>query len=158
MNKYIFSLANIDNTNEIFELYKSLVDTPGCALNSEYPTIDDVAGHIKSNSLYILKENEKIIAAAVAGDSGEMESIVSMGNLCELALVGVLSSNQNMGVGSVLLQNVFDAVKEIGFDGIRLLVSRTNPPALALYEKNGFVRGQEISMYGIDFYYYQMIF
>ena len=39
-----------------------------------------------------------------------------------------------------------------------MLVSKTNPAALALYEKNGFERRGETFMYDIDFYCYQIDF
>ena len=53
---------------------------------------------------------------------------------------------------------MIEAVKDRDFDGIRMLVSKTNPAALALYDKNGFEKCGETYMYGIHFYCYQMNF
>jgi ribosomal protein S18 acetylase RimI-like enzyme len=77
---------------------------------------------------------------------------------CDLARIGVLPNMQKRGIGTAILKNVINAVKERGFDGIRMLVSKTNPAALAMYDKNGFSRCGETFMYGIDFYCYEMVF
>ena len=69
-----------------------------------------------------------------------------------------MPSMQNQGVGTMILKNVMDVAKEKGFDGIRMLVSKMNPAALALYDKNGFERCGEVLMYDIDFYCCQILF
>ena len=50
------------------------------------------------------------------------------------------------------------AAKEQGFDGMIMLVSKTNPAAMALYEKNGFDQCGDAFEYGMDFYRYQITF
>jgi len=57
-----------------------------------------------------------------------------------------------------LLRNIIRTAKEKGHDGIRMLVSKTNNAALALYEKNGFERCGKVFRFGIDFYCYQITF
>jgi ribosomal protein S18 acetylase RimI-like enzyme len=79
-------------------------------------------------------------------------------NPCELARIGVIPTMQKQGVGTIILQNVINAMKKKGFDGIRMIVSKTNPAALALYDKNGFVMCGKTVMFGMDFYCYQMNF
>ena len=75
---------------------------------------------------------------------------------CELARLGVIPTFQKQGIGTTILKNIIKTAKEKGFDGIRMLVSKTNPSALALYDKYGFEKCGEVSMYDIDFYCYQI--
>ncbi|MDR1569662.1 MAG: GNAT family N-acetyltransferase [Oscillospiraceae bacterium] len=156
-NDYSFALAQMADVSEVIELYHSLIGTPGCAWNLDYPDMETVESDIESGSLYILKYYDKIIAAAALGISDELEKINwSIKNPCDLARFGVQASMQNRGIGTLLLKNVMNAAKERGFDGIRMLVSKKNLSALALYNKNGFIKCGEIVMYGIDFYCYKI--
>jgi ribosomal protein S18 acetylase RimI-like enzyme len=50
-----------------------------------------------------------------------------------------------------MFNKVINAVKERGFDGIRMLVIKNNISALALYDKNGFSGYGETNMYNIGF-------
>ena len=159
MNRNTFSLACYNDIPEIVHIYKSLVGTPGCTWGDDYPSRATAEWDIKHNNLYILKSNEKIIAIASIGDFDELGHLQwKPKKACELARIGVIPSMQKQGVGTMILQNVIDVAKEKGFDGIRMLVSKTNPAALALYDKNGFEGCGEVFMYDIDFYCYQMLF
>jgi len=159
MSGYRFSLACYDDISEIVNIYKSLVGTPGCTWEDDYPSKKTAELDIENNSLYILKNSEKIIAIASIGDFGELGHLQwKPKKACELARIGVIPSLQKQGVGTMILQNVIDVARGKGFDGIRMIVSKTNPAALAMYEKNGFERCGETFMFDIDFYCYQMLF
>jgi ribosomal protein S18 acetylase RimI-like enzyme len=159
MDKYIFTVANQENVSKVLDFYRSLVGTPGCTWHLNYPNKEIVEQDINSKSLYLLKENGEIISVAFAGISDELTGLKwSSKNPCDLARIGVLSSRQNQGIGSIMLNKVINTVKERGFDGIRMLVSKNNISALALYDKNGFSRCGETNMYDIDFYCYEMVF
>ena len=159
MSKYIFTLAKTDDVPEVWHLYKSLVGTPGCTWSDDYPAIENVESDIAAQSLYILKNGDKLISAAFAGYCDELAEFEwQCKNPCELARIGVEPSMQGQGIGSLMLKNVIDAAQTRGFDGIRMLVSRSNPAALAMYDKNGFTRLDEVRMFDIDFYRYEMRF
>ena len=159
MNGYTFSLACYDDIPEIVHIYKSLIGTPGCTWGEDYPSIATAERDIKHNNLYTLKSREKIIAVASIGDFEELGHLEwKPKKACELARIGVVPSMQKQGIGTMILKNVIDVATQNGFDGIRMLVSKTNPAALGLYDKNGFERYGEVFMYDIDFYCYQMLF
>jgi ribosomal protein S18 acetylase RimI-like enzyme len=156
MGNYEFLLACYDDVPEIMDVYHSLIGTPGCTWSLDYPDKETVQSDIDSSSLYVLKERNKIIAVAAAGVSDELAHLQwDLKKPCELARVGVVTPFQNCGVGTIILQNVIAAVKQRGFDGIIMLVSKTNPAALALYDKNGFEKCGEAFMYDIDFFCYK---
>jgi ribosomal protein S18 acetylase RimI-like enzyme len=157
---YIFVLAQEADAPAVFALYRGMIGTPGCTWSDVYPTEEIVLRDIRTGSLYVLRDARgQIIAAAAAGPDDELRDLPwNMRNPCELARVAVALPLQNRGVGSRLLQHVIPAVKARGFDGIRMLVSIGNFSALALYDKNGFTRLDEVHMYGHDFYRYQIMF
>ena len=157
--KYDFSLAASDDIPAIMAIYGSLIGTSGCTWGDDYPCMDNVVNDIASGSLYVIRDGDTIISVAAAGFCDELEDFVwSPKNPCDLARIGVVSDKQNRGIGSLMLQNVIAAVKLRGFDGIRMLVSKTNPHALAMYDKNGFTRLNEVVIFDIDFYRYEMVF
>ncbi len=159
MDKYDFFLANFNDLSEIMDIYHSIIGTPGCTWSFDYPNKQNVISDINSESLYILKYDSKIIAVAAAGSFNELDHLYwEPKNPCELARIGVVPTMQKQGVGTFILQNVITAMKKKGFDGIRMIVSKTNPSALALYDKNGFKMCGETFMFGIYFYCYQMSF
>ena len=159
MAEYTFTLAQPCDIPEIMRLYGSIVGTPDCTWSDDYPRLENVESDIAAQSLYILKDGATIISAAFAGACDELaEFHWQCENPCELARIGVVLSMQGCGIGSLMLKNVISAVKKRGFDGIRMLVSRNNPAALAMYDKNGFTRLDEIRMFDIDFYRYEMRF
>ena len=154
-----FLLASEDDIPEIVNLYHGLIGAPGCAWNADYPDRAIAESDVAGKSLYVLKKNGEIIAA------GSIEAPDELAHLkwapkkpCELSRLGVALSMQNRGVGTRILQSMIATAKEKGFDGIVMLVSKANSAALALYDKNGFEKCGETSMYHIDFYCYQMTF
>ena len=156
---YTFSLAGNDDIPEIISIYNGLIGTPGCTWNAEYPSIETAESDINRKSLYMLKHKEEIVAVVSAGPFDELGHLKwKPKNPCELARIGVIPSMQRRGVGTAVLHNVISAMMEKGYDGIRMIVSKNNPVALALYNKNGFEICGEAFMYGFDFYCYQMLF
>jgi ribosomal protein S18 acetylase RimI-like enzyme len=102
----------------------------------DYPNKENVESDINSKSLYILKYNDKIVAVAAAGSFNELDHLHwEPKKPCELARIGVVPTMQKHGVGTIVLQNVINSMKRKDFDGIRMLVSKTNSAALALYNK-----------------------
>ena len=156
--EYKFSTAKRADILEIVSLYHSLIGTPGCTWDFDYPDKEIVEADILEESLYVLRnDSNRIIAVAAAGKCSELDELSwSSSKPCDLARIGVLSEMQNHGIGTIILQNVMNEVRQRGFDGIRMLVSKRNPSALALYEKNGFHQCGETVKYGIDFFCYEI--
>ena len=160
MNEHEFQLANYNDIPEIIGIYHSLVGTPGCTWSLDYPNRETAEDDIKNDWLYTLKEHGKIIAAASAGKFDDWSHLQQWkpNNPCELARIGVSPAFQKQGIGTIILRRIIAAMKEQGFDGMRFIVSKTNPAALALYDKNGFERCGETFVFDMDWYCYQMVF
>ena len=159
MGNYEFSLANHDDIPAIIGIYHSLIGTPGCAWNLDYPDIETAESDINNKGLYVLKSAGEIIAVTSISEPDELAHLSwKPENPCELARIGVIPAMHNQGIGSIILQKVINAAKNKNFDGIIMLVSKNNPAALALYNKHGFEKCGETSMFNIDFYCYEMVF
>ena len=159
MDEYTFQLANQDEIPDIVNIYHSLVGTPGCTWDLDYPSKETAKLDVSNDWLYTLKMNDRIIAVASVGDYDELGDLQwKPENPCELMRIGVRQEFQKQGIGTILLKHIINISKEKGYDGMRFLVSKTNPAALALYDKNGFERCGEVIRYDIDFYCYQIMF
>jgi L-amino acid N-acyltransferase YncA len=159
IDNYSITLATTGDFPQILNFYRSLIGTPGCTWHLDYPNEEIIKEDIDTSSLYFWKENDIIISVAFAGISDELNELPwSLKKPCDLARIGVAVSKQKQGIGSLMLSFVTNDVKSRGFDGMRFLVSKENAAALALYDKNGFIRCGETHMYDIDFYCYEMIF
>lgn len=147
------------DADEIAAIYSTLVGSPGCTWNSEYPTLEHVRKDIENSSLYRLEDMGRTVAAAYLGEFEEIERPdcidKSFKNLGELARVGVLREYQRKGYAEMLLRHLIDEARERGFDGIALLVGRENEAAIALYEKVGFENRGEVRLYDTDWYCFQ---
>lgn len=148
-----------DDISEIVGIYRSLVGTPGCTWDEEYPNTTTAENDINNGWLYVLKKQDKIVAVVSIGDFGELSDLKGeQENSCELARIGVHPEFQKQGIGTVLLQQCFEIAKKQGYDRIRLLAAKVNKAALALYEKNGFKRCGEVYRFNIHFYCYLAAF
>ncbi len=157
----IFRKAEITDKLDILKLYHSLIGTKGCTWNLQYPTINNIKDDIENNSLYCLCDySNNIIAVGFAGVCDELNHIKwneNIKNPCDLARIGVRLDMQGKGIGTLILKYIFIDVKKRGFDGIRMLVSKSNPSALALYNKNGFSCCGEVHMFDINFFCYELV-
>ena len=156
---YTFALARHEDIYEITSLYRSLIGTPGCTWDEDYPNQETVENDMSNGWLYILKIQNEVMGVVSIGDFGELGDLNwRPKNPCELARIGVRPMLQKQGIGTLLLQHCFEIVKNEGFDGIRILVAKINVAAIALYEKNGFERCGEVNKFDIDFYCYRIVF
>ncbi len=160
--QYKLRLAEHKDSASIVQLYHAIIGTPGCTWDEEYPSAEDVAEDIKLSCLYCLEDGiGTLVAVAAAGAFEELSHLswdARMNKPCELARIGVHPSMQHKGIGAMILKEVIKDCQKRGFDGMRFLVSKTNPGAIALYNKSGFRECGETYMYGHDFYCYQRIF
>jgi ribosomal protein S18 acetylase RimI-like enzyme len=158
-DNYSFSLATQEDIPAIVSIYRSLVGTPGCTWDYEYPSLETAEHDLARQELFVLKNSGGIVAVASAGDFGELADLSwKSQNPCELARIGVSPNMQNNGVGTKILRCVMEAMKTKGFDGIRMLVAKINHPALALYDKNGFKKCGEVFRFNHEYICYEIEF
>ncbi len=158
MNIEIKKATNKDES-QILEIYHSLIGTFGCTWSEEYPTIEDIRNDTLKKSLYTVWNDNRIIAVAAAGKDHELDNLdcwdTNIKKPCDLARIGVLKEFQNNGIAKQLVEYIEIDVVKRGFDGIHFLVSKTNPSALALYNKLKYKNCGETNMYDINWFCYE---
>jgi len=159
LSNYTFGLASYGDIPEIVNIYHSLVGTPGCTWDLDYPSRETAEDDIKNDWLYVLRNGERIVAVASAGNFDELGDLEwKLKNPCELARIGVMPTMQKQGIGTIILQHTIEAMRAKGYDGMRFTACKKNLPALALYDKNGFERCGEVFRFGRENCCYQMKF
>lgn len=154
--EYKIKPAAEENIDELLSIYRSLIGKDGCTWDLDYPSVDDIRRDINQNSLYIVLDHEEIIAAASAGEEADFKRIDCYSKdikaPCALSRIAVKTEYQNRGIAKYLIRHIEIEAKKRGFDGIQLLVSKTNPHAKAVYDQMHYVCCGECSMYEIDWY------
>lgn len=150
------ALAGPEDIEAVLALYRAAARTPGTAWNEYYPSREFAAGDIARGSLYCLwGEDGSLWGAASCGEPDEDILDLpcwdgSVQHPWELTRVGVLPERQGRGLAGQLLRHILADAARQGVDAVRLLVSRDNPAAVALYRKLGFAAVGTWRMYEVD--------
>lgn len=154
--------AQSADANSVVALYQSLIGTPGCPWHEDYPTLENAQSDISSASLYLIEdETDKILAVASAVEETDLEDFECWNKLVtnwyDLSRVAVCQAAQGRGLAQELILAIIDKLRDIDSAGLRLLVSRDNWSALALYKKLGFNQVGQCFAYGADWDCYELI-
>lgn len=113
---------------------------------------DDIENH----RLYLLAEDDDIVAAFALCKSNAGESYVKWENDHEKALYidrfGVNVNYSRRGIGSIILKHAIALTKQKNVKYLRLFVVDINKPAINVYLKNGFRQVDGIYEERIDDY------
>lgn len=152
-------LANINDIDEIVELYRFVIDEVNktnvkLGWNIDvYPNYDFVKNAINNNEMCILKQNGKIISAGVVNHNVNKEyddidwQIKSPKD--KISTIHALATHPNYRgvVSSQMLADIHSFCKANGDVAIHLDVIDTNIPAYKLYLKNDYNLIEQIKMY-----------
>lgn len=144
-------LAKMDDLPQLKVVYREIINN----MNNENIEIwDDIYpceffyNDIENNSLYVLVENDEIVAAFALCNSSAGAAFVKWKNEHHKALYidrfGVNVNYLRKGIGSIMLNKAISLAKEKGAESLRLFVVDINEPAINLYIKNGFERAEGI--------------
>ena len=146
-----FRLAVMQDLTQIKSVYEDIIKK----MNREQIQVwDDIypceffAEDIRNNRLYVLLDNDKVVSAFVLCDANSGEKTIEwQDNQCRALYLDRLGVNVNysrMGIGSLMLEKAKETAKKLGADYLRLFVVDINEPAIRLYIKNGFIRGNGV--------------
>ncbi len=140
-----FRLAKKDDLPQLKEMYKKIVkrmDDMDIKIWNEYYPYEMFKEDIDKKQLYLLVENKIILAAFVMSIEKDMESDLGWEEPEAQAMyinrIGVNVDYIGKGLGLLLLEEIKKITKENKLDYIRLLVVKSNTPAINLYLKAGF--------------------
>lgn len=152
-------MADLDDLQQIMKVYHSLVGSYGCTWSYEYPTEVEVKADIDKTALYVVEADGEIIAVAACGDINPLNDLECWSNNikkpADLARIGVVLPYQNRGIATKLIEYIEKDIISKGFDGIHFLVSKTNPKAIAVYDKLGYKSCGECFAYDVDWFCYE---
>lgn len=148
-----------EETGEVLELYRSLIGTEYCVWDENYPTLKEIEFDISRDSLFCMKENNKIIGVISIDDDPNVKKLKCWSNnlnpAAELSRVAVALEWQNKGIAGLLLQNAMNQLDILGFKGVRLLVAKENIKAVKAYSKFKFSVVGECDLFGHDYWCYE---
>lgn len=122
-------IMDYEKVLNILEYYKN--DLP--PLNSKTSDLKQMARKLVNNAIILSCESEgKSIGftAFYANNITDREAYIS--------LIAVDKNYRKTGIGSVLLDFIFDDLKKHGLNIVRLEVYKNNNVGITFYEKNGF--------------------
>lgn len=150
-------LATIHDYESIIAFYDDVVArTPDIELyarwsKGKHPTAEGIRAYIENGSIYLYKENVKIVGAmAVTMYQGmeyhaiEWSQQVPDNEVAVIHILAVSPDSQGKGIGSEMIRESIRLARKKGMRAIRLDALASNTPAHRLYERLGFeYRGKQ---------------
>ncbi len=150
-------IATLEDFDSIIAFYDDVTErTPEIATyarwsKGKHPTEDGIRAYIDEGSMYLYKENGKIVGAmAVAMYQGEDYHAIAWSqqvNDNESAVIHILAVSpdcQGAGIGSEMIREAIRLARDKGMKSIRLDALASNTPAHRIYERLGFeYRGKQ---------------
>lgn len=157
--KYIILDATENDKEEILSLYKKQIGREFCPWNEHYPTMEEIDFDLSRDSLFIMKDGEKIIAAASIDQDEQVEQLDCWSSTlapgAEMSRLAVDPDYQNQGLAREMLLHGMAVMKERGYKSIHFLVNKHNVKALNSYNHLSFDIVGECFMYEQPFLCYE---
>lgn len=151
--------ATPGDKEEILSLYKAQIGREFCPWTEEYPDGETIDFDLGRDSLFVLKDGDRIVGAVSIDDDEEVGKLACWDkNLApggEFARIAVLPEYQNRGLARQMVRFVMEVLKERGFKSIHFLVNKHNQKAIRSYAVFGFNVVGECHMFEQDFLCYE---
>jgi ribosomal protein S18 acetylase RimI-like enzyme len=157
-----FRPAKTSERDLILDLYTEVKEdgmrSGYCDWNDYYPNEEILDQDFQENGIFVLTENDKIIAAVSLMKTDDLDQEpLGWKNLksCVPARLCVSVKHQNKGIAKQVMLELISHSKKEGFQAIRLLASVCNLPANKLYQGLGFTDKGKVSLYNKEFTAYE---
>ena len=152
-------LATESDREQIMKLYEEQKGREFCAWDEDYPSTETIDFDFSRDALFVMKENDKVIAAISIEIDDDVDSLECWDRDLfpggELARLAVTPSMQGKGIARQMMQHGMEALKDRGYKSIHFLVNKHNTPAIQAYSKFGVNVVGECFMYDQDFLCYE---
>jgi len=146
-----FRLAAMEDLPQLKQVYQDIIRNMDnhqiCIWDDIYPCAF-FEEDIKNDCLYVLFDQKELVSAFALHNTSPGEKAVewqeNKGKACYLDRFGVNVNYLKKGIGSWMLQKAKETAKESGAACLRLFAVDINEPAIALYKKNGFIKGKGV--------------
>ncbi len=169
----MFKIADKREKSEIIKFYDEVIEANNKSeINLRWQKDVHPSHHLLNTSvdngeLFLWKEDEILAACVMNKSKNEDYSKVSFEvkddeNVGIIHVLGVSPGHFREGIAGKFLEGLFLFAKEKGIKAIKLDVFKINTPAIALYEKAGFINRGEVRMFvpriGFeDFYLFEKV-
>lgn len=151
--------ATEKDKDEILALYKLQIGREFCPWDEHYPGMEEIEYDLSRQSLFVMKDNGKIIAAASIDLDEQVEKLEcwnkELAPGAEMSRLAVNPAYQNKGLARKLLLHGMDVMRERGYKSIHFLVNKHNVKALNSYNHLNFDIVGECFMFEQPFLCYE---
>lgn len=147
--------ATSSDAEEILALYRTFLH--GAAdWNEYYPNEDTIEFDLSRNALFVMKDdNGRIVAAISIDDDKEVEELPcwnrALSPSAEFSRLCVSRAMQNRGIAKAMIEYVFGILRKEGKRSVHILVKTGHTTALSLYSAIGFRTVGECNLFDKDF-------
>ncbi len=161
MERFKFGKAKEMDINVIMDLYKNVIKTTFTTWDDYYPSKELVFNDIKKGNLYVMFDNQRIIAVSYLGENEDEDEDwrFKLHKPLGVARICVDPQYQGKGVGTYFIKKLIKEAKLKNADGMHFHVCTKNNSAMRMYEKAGFINcGLGKSKYGFDYNKFEQVF
>ena len=153
MNKIV--MAKAEDSDELLSLYRTHLFGPA-DWNEYYPNEETIAFDLSRDALFVMKNEADEILAAISIDRDEEVDALECWNQSltpagEISRVCVRKDMQNQGIARVMMQYVFEILRERGMKMVHILVRTGHEVALRSYSYLGFQKVGECELFDKQF-------
>ena len=143
------SEKDLPELETLVAIVRNYMDNSGIAIWNKFYPFEEFESDIKNNELFIVKQNEKIIAVFCLSSKVDCPTLFywkeKNTNALYFSKLAVDPDYLNKGIGTQAIRFAETHAKENGHKFLRLTVAEVNTPAIKLYTKNGFLKVKGIS-------------
>lgn len=158
---YKIEKANAIDRDDILNLYNMQKGREFCPWNEYYPGYNEIDYDLSRDSLFIARDDNKIIAAISIDLDDNVENLTcwskdaNMTPGAEISRLAVEPDYQNKGIAREMIKQIMDVLRERGYKSIHFMVNKNNVKALKSYSKLEFNIVGECYMYEQPFLCYE---
>lgn len=155
-----FTPATVADLPELLELCRSASQSPDCHWDEDYPTAEDLRADIAQQALFRINVDGAPVGMIAMGPDADEDAFswpTHDENACMLSRLAIHPDYQGKGLLAPVLSAAVSHCKALGYHTLRLLVVTDLQRLFRVYERCGFVRCGEASMWGQNFYQYEQV-
>lgn len=158
-------LASAEEREQVLALYRAaarpLAALGDCDWSDEYPSMEFVDDDIARGRLYVLRDENALLAAITVNDSDVEDAGIAWDcrakHPCMLSRLCVAPHLQGKGVAKQVMAFAERNARERGYDSVHLLAAKKNPFAPKIYPAIHYRYCGEIYRYDVDFFCFEKL-
>ena len=133
---------DLKNLKLLIDNARAYMDSNNVPIWNDFYPFEEFENDIKNNELYIVKQNEKIVAVFCLSEKFDCPALFywkeKKTKVLYLSKLAVEPLTFKKGIGTQTIRFAETLAKNKDYKYLRLTVAKVNEPAIKLYTKNGF--------------------